>query len=204
MNAPKALARATIDSDDMGPKMRALLPQEQLFVRAFVNDPVEKGAQQRAAKAAGYSATSGPNLGRAANKLMNRPRVVAAILEESQLALRSLAPLALRGLKDLALNAKDPAVRLKALRTIIERTDQLVHAASVDLRVTDERLDRDELTVRLLRELKGAGASREVLLHFFGYSGLSFWEQKLAEADGVKPARDVVDAAYVEIEENAE
>jgi phage terminase small subunit len=169
------------DEDALGPAMTACSKQERIFVRALFEAPGH-GAGARAARAAGYGSKDGATNtpARSANRLFNRPRVIAAIAEMTGQQLRSDGPMAVKVVKDILADVthKD---RLKAARTVFERADPAEQRISADIHhtITDKR-ERDKTTLDFLRMLKAANTNHDALVKIFGFSGLSFYENKLA------------------------
>src|ERR1017187_6124851 len=111
------------DESDLGPAMLALRPQERIFVRELFTSPGH-GAGAKAARAAGYGMKGGAKntAARSANRLFNRPRVIAAIAEMTGQQLRSDGPMAVKTVREI-MKDTDHKDRLKAARTVLERAD---------------------------------------------------------------------------------
>jgi hypothetical protein len=165
-------------SENLGPALAACSPMERKFVRALFDDSGGRGVYARAAKAAGYSDKSVAGLSRAANKLRHRPHVVSAIAEMAKAEIRQRAPLAVKTVMDV-MRRGEPADRLRAARTVLERVDPTEQRVSLDVHVNDA--NKDDLAVKYLKELILMGTPREGLVRFFGFSGLPRYETMLRE-----------------------
>jgi hypothetical protein len=194
------------DESDLGPAMLACSKQERIFVRALFEKPGH-GAGARAARAAGYGSKGGATNtpARSANRLFNRPRVIAAIGEMTGQLLRSEAPMAVKTVKEIMRDTthKD---RLKAARTVIERADPAETRFSGEMRhVISNAPGSDAEGIKLLAWLKSQGANQELLLNMFGLNGLPRLERKLIEFENGQRAEPnggngkPVDAEFVEI-----
>jgi len=169
------------DEDALGPAMAACSKQERLFVRALFAHPGH-GAGARAARLAGYGNAKSPNVTywRAANRLFNRPRVADAIAEMTRLLMRSEAPQAVQAVREI-IKDKTHKDRLKAARAVIDRADPVEQRFVGEMHHTvEDKRERDKTTLDFLRMLKAANTNREALIGIFGFSGLSFYENKLA------------------------
>jgi hypothetical protein len=192
------------DEDELSPKMAACSKQERLFIRALFAHPGH-GAGARSARLAGYGNANSPNVTfwRAANRLFNRPRVIAAIAEMTGQQLRSDGPMAVKTVREI-MKDTDHKDRLKAARTVLERADPVEQRISGEIHhtITDRR-DRDGDTLKYLRHLKDAGVNRDALVKIFGFSGLSIYENKLAalelaeKSGAALPA--VIDGEFTEL-----
>ena len=94
---------------ELGPKMRALANDRQrAFVRALFDAPKKEGRIIWAARAAGYGTaqSSVKSLSVIGSRLNVSDPIQAAISEESQRRLRSLAPSAVKALEGLVDNPK--------------------------------------------------------------------------------------------------
>jgi len=184
-------AKREREEDNHGPAMRSCLPKE----REFVLNRIGGMTRPQAARLAGYGNpnSTAETMAKIALRLSQRPRIVAALVEEAQKALRSMAPDALGSLREV-LTSIDPKAKLRAVEVILARTDPAVTRA--DINVTHEVIDREAEALKALRAFKAQGATREFLENWFGYSGLLRYEKKLAAEDAAKP----IDAEYVEVE----
>lgn len=210
MALSKNFPPADDDVENLGPAMAECTPPERKFVRALFDDDGQKrGLFARAAKAAGYSATSNDGLSRAANKLFHRPRVIAAIQELTKLLIRKDAPMAVRTVREI-MSDKSHRDRLKAARTVLERVDAVEQHHKVDVEINDRRKSHDEQAIEILRYYKSLGLDRDALEKIFGFSGHSILEEKLAKADATRAITherlqradvDVVDVEFSEIPE---
>lgn len=132
--------------------------EERRFVWAYVQNG---GSAADAAKAA-YACKSSNAARASAGRCLARPRVQEAILVYSKIALRELAPLAVRTIKDL-LADDDASVRLKTAKKILSRTDAIIQ--KTELAVT---LSADDQAVSLLKYLLSVSAGQQALEAAFG------------------------------------
>ncbi|MBN9051553.1 MAG: hypothetical protein J0H78_19005 [Rhizobiales bacterium] len=188
---PPALVET--ETDDLGPAMRVCLPKE----REFVLNMLAGMNKAQAARHAGYGLphSTAETMAKTALRLSQRPRVVAALVEEAQKALRSMAPEAIGSLREL-LTTFDPKAKLKAIEVILARTDPAVQR--IDQNVKVEVVDRDAENLKALRAFKASGATRQFLEEWFGYSGLLRYEKMIA----VEDAAQVIDVEYIEVKSN--
>jgi phage terminase small subunit len=170
------------NTDRLGPAMLELNPRERAFVVALFMPDMTGTA---AAKAAGFGVegkSTNATFGRIAHRKLSQAHIVAAIEEESRRVVRSLAPSAVRALREILEDPKHRD-RLKAARTVLERVDpsmmRFEHEHNVRVRATDH----DSEAVAMLRQMRAQGATREVLEWFFGIGGLSRIEKKLAREE---------------------
>ena len=169
------------DESDLGPAMLACSKQERIFVRALFEKPGH-GAGARAARAAGYGSKGGATNtpARSANRLFNRPRVIAAISEMTGQQLRSGGPMAVKTVREIMAD-KTHKDRLKAARTIIERADPAETRFSGEMHHTISNAPgSDEEGLKVLVWLQSMNVPREKQIETLGYSGLPILEAKLA------------------------
>lgn len=105
------------DTEGLGPKMRALNPQQRAFVRALV---MTGGSDHtKAARMAGYGETPGSQRA-AAYRLAHDPKVLAAIKEVAEAEIRTSILVGTRVLQEIAQDVthKD---RLKAATQLLDR-----------------------------------------------------------------------------------
>ena len=178
----KHLIPADDADDDLGPAMAGCSKQERLFVRALF-EHAGHGAGAKAARVAGYGNKDSPTgtFARSANRLFNRPRVIAAIAEVTGQSLRSDGPMAVKTVREI-MKDKTHKDRLKAARTVIERADPAEQRFSgqMDHTITDNRVGSDAEGIKFLAMMKRDGANREFLINFFGANGLPRLEKLLA------------------------
>ena len=186
--------------------MLACSKQERIFVRALF-EKSGHGAGARAARAAGYGSKGGATNtpARSANRLFNRPRVIAAISEMTGQQLRSGGPMAVKTVREIMAD-KTHKDRLKAARTIIERADPAETKFSGEMHHTISNAPgSDAEGIKLLAWLKSQGANQELLLNMFGLNGLPRLERKLIESESSQRGKlngendKPVDAEFVEI-----
>lgn len=170
-----------IPSDfELGPKMLACSAGERRFVWAWVIGDAETYAD--AARDAGYVDNENGAIRRRGHQIMHRERVLAAIEELGKQAYRSQLVPALRANLKLITNASHPDHARTVRATLAslglgERTAVDVNVGgSVDVNHTDAALND-------LRTLIKLCVPREKLVEIFGFSGLSRYEQMLAEQD---------------------
>ncbi len=194
------------DESDLGPAMLACSKQERIFVRALF-EKSGHGAGARTARAAGYGSKGGATNtpARSANRLFNRPRVIAAISEMTGQQLRSGGPMAVKTVREIMAD-KTHKDRLKAARTIIERADPAETKFSGEMHHTISNAPgSDAEGIKLLAWLKSQGANQELLLNMFGLNGLPRLERKLIESESSQRGKlngendKPVDAEFVEI-----
>lgn len=117
-------------------RMAQLTDQQQKFVRAYVANGANGTA---AARAAGYS-ESQPRA--AAYKLLARPPIIEAILQQTLQQLSATVPAAMQVLVDLMRHAQSESVRLQAASKLLEHGGLVVAQHHVH-HVRDERTDEE-------------------------------------------------------------
>jgi hypothetical protein len=120
---------------EWGPAMSALRSERQRrFVCALFEFYGAKGRVSYAARAAGYSASSGRVIRAAGGRLMMDRKIQAAIAEESQRRLRGLAPAAIVAIEKLV---ADPAHRDhgRALAMIVDRASPIASTHDINVNV---------------------------------------------------------------------
>ena len=194
------------DESDLGPAMLGCSKQERIFVRALFEKPGH-GAGARAARAAGYGSKGGATNtpARSANRLFNRPRVIAAIAELTGQSLRSDGPMAVHVTREIMAD-KNHKDRLKAARTVFERADPAETRFSGEMHHTiSSAPGSDTEGIKILAWAKSMEIPREKLIEMFGCNGLPRLERKLIEFEKVQRAEPnggngkPVDAEFVEI-----
>ena len=145
--------------------------------RAFAWHYVFNGANgAAAAKAAGYSdASEGAKV--RAHSLLQRDDVQEAIKALCSRYLFSLAPKAILRLDQLLDDPKHPK-HDKAIEMALSRSGH-GDKSTVDVNV-NVQVNHTDQALKDLQMLKDMGASREMLLETFGYSGLERYEKMLA------------------------
>ena len=169
------------DESDLGPAMLACSKQERIFVRALFEKPGH-GAGARAARAAGYGSKGGATNtpAHSANRLFNRPRVIAAIAELTGQSLRSDGPMAVHVTREIMAD-KNHKDRLKAARTVFERADPAETRFSGEMHHTISNAPgSDAEGLKVLVWLQSMNVPREKQIETLGYSGLPILEAKLA------------------------
>lgn len=168
---------------EYGPKMKAL-PNDRwrLFVLGLLQFG-ERG-QTKAYKAAGYKYKEGDDLGARveASKMAHDPRVLDALHEEAQKALKNLVPMALRVVGDIVDNedAKD-ADRLTGIKMVFDRAG--LHGVA-EQRVVHELADDTEMLAEIRMLAQRNGVPLESLL------GGRLTKQIEGEYKDVTPADD--------------
>lgn len=203
MNLP---AKKDKDWGELGPAMRALSAKHRCFVEFYIFELLHNknkdaiGAKAAAARKAGYGRpNSKPKaVGDIAWRLMQDPRILAAIAEESRNLVRGGAPEAVAALLNLV---RDPEHKdhARAIAMVLDRTDPITTHQQID--VTHRHVDPEQEEIEELRALRSLGTSREKLLELFGGNGLARLE-KLEAQDTARRANEakVIDAEAVEIE----
>jgi phage terminase small subunit len=170
----------------------ACSPQERAFVHHLMTLTPERGFKVRAARLAGFKATTAHNLNSLTQRLLIRPRIIALIAEVTRKQIRTSAPNAVHAVHEI-LADRGHKDRLKAANVILERVDPTV--ARLDVNVRHEVIDRDKEAVEYLRKLKSLGVPHEKLVEELGFSALPRYERLLALEDASKAA-PVIDADY--------
>lgn len=171
------------DTTRLGPAMSALTPRDRLFVVELFRPGASGTAAARAAGFGVKGKSKNTTYGRIAFRKLRQQSIVEAIEEESRRVVRSLAPDAVQVLREI-LGNKRHKDRLKAARTVLERTDPSLslHQHQHDVRVHEADND-DAKAIEFLRQFRQLGAGREFLENVFGRNGLAILESKLAEQD---------------------
>lgn len=126
--------------EDLGPAMLALDARQRRFVVGWLGTRGKNGA--RVARAAGYSAHGQADKVQAC-RLVQNPKIIAAMKEEADRTLDGAAVLAILGLTDLV-GEKDPKIRAAAIDSVLDRTGysrrttQDIRVEHVDTRSTAE------------------------------------------------------------------
>jgi len=195
-----ALTRKEESWGSLGPAMKAL-PNDRYraFVDFYLMEKPGYGAQTNAAKRAGFGKpeTNDQTYRAIAWRIMQDPRVVAALAEEARKMLRGGAPDAVKALQGMV---DDPTHKdhARAVAMVLDRTDPTV--SNQHIAVTHRIVDPIQEEIEELRALRHLGTSREKLLEIYGGNGLDRLEALEAE-DAATKAR-VVNAKVVEQEPN--
>jgi phage terminase small subunit len=140
--------------NELGPAMRALKPKWQAFVCAYLLEPPGRGAQVNAARKAGYGTpkTKPVQMANIAWRLMQEPRIVAAIAEESRKMLRTGSPEAVNALLNMV---RDPEHKshARAVEMVLARSDPPVVHQTMTVEHRHSNDDMIELARRLAQEL---------------------------------------------------
>lgn len=187
-----------------GPAMTLLRPRQRRFVEALFEQRPGYGAYSGAARVAGYGNKEGTStaesIGAIAQRLLSDDKVIAAIAEVAKKRIRADAPAAVRAVADIV-NDPTHKDRLRAATTILERIDPVETKHSVA--VTHEIVDHTRDAVDMLRRLLEIGATREMLVKEFGFTGLSRYEKLLAIEDAKKVGA-VIDGDFAVIDVETE
>jgi hypothetical protein len=128
---------------------------------AFVRQHVRLGGvnASAAAVAAGY----GTGAGVTAHRLLRKPHVLQAIRLEAERSLNAGLPIGTTVLQELAQNANNEAVRLKAATELIDRGGlRLMNLSQHTVVIKDERSD-DELRAQIMRLQRELGLDARVI-----------------------------------------
>lgn len=185
-----------LSTPDWPEPLRAL-PTNKM--RSFVLNYISHRVGARASREAGYLPETATALDHAQNayELLHRDDVIEAIVAMTKLQLRSLAPAAIAALKELIEQPGRDAARVRAITTVLERTDAVVN--KVDVTHT-HHFDPIRVTLDEIVRLRSAGATREAIMLALGLQSdfeMSHYENLLAQE---KP---VIDAEFEEISEPA-
>jgi len=183
---------------ELGPYMKAL-PNDRFraFVTFYLMERPGRGAQTNAAKRAGFGKpeTLDHTYHQIAWRLMQDPRIVAALAEEARKMLRGGAPDAVKALQDMVYDSthKDHA---RAVAMVLDRTDPTV--SNSHIAVTHRIVDpvQEELAEYLAAIELGAGP--EKLRDLFGGNRIAHLEALAAE-DAARKAK-VIEAKVIEQE----
>jgi hypothetical protein len=193
---------------ELGPAMKAL-PSDRwrAFVEFYLIETCTnknknfKGAKEAAARKArfGKPNSSATTLSQIGYRILQDPRMIAAIAEEGRKFLRSsIAPEAIKALENMV---RDPEHKdhARAVAMVLDRTDPLVAHQQID--VTHKHVDADQEGIEELRALRQLGTSHEKLVELFGGNGLARLEA-LEAADTAQRAQHakVIEGEAVEIE----
>jgi hypothetical protein len=166
--------------------------------RAFAWHYVFNGANgSAAARAAGFSDASEACKVRA-HQLLQRDDIQAAIKALCSRYLFSLAPKAILRLDQLLDDPKHPK-HDKAIEMALSRSGH-GDRSTVDVNISGTvTVNHTDQALNDLKMLKDMGASREMLLETFGFSGLERYERMLA--DRARLAAPVIEGEFEEIEQ---
>lgn len=185
-------AIAKLSAPDWPEPLRAL-PTDRM--RFFVLHYLQHRNGARAAKEAGYFANkehaTALDFAQTAYELLHRQDVIDATLAMTKLQLRSLAPAAIAALKEMVEAPGRDAARVRAVTTVLERTDAAVQKVEVNHPFDPIRVTLDEIV-----RLRSAGATREAIMLALGFQSdfeMTHYESLLAKE---KP---VIDADYEEL-----
>jgi phage terminase small subunit len=133
----------------LGPKMSALVPKRQAFVRALMNQGTRNASD--AYRTAGYSQNSDLSVRVNASILMHDEAVQEAIQEEAKRRITAMLPLAIETVATIMENPQEGgATRLKAATVVMDRGG--VHAVSERI-VSEAPLERDPDQVKRIMAL---------------------------------------------------
>jgi len=139
---------AEVPDEDCGPAMRALNQRQRKFVLAYLafgsKATTLYGLATRAARAAGYKASSRQSMSKQGFILMHNPKVLSALREEAMVKSALIGPLLMEQLALMAISEKDPRLRFQAMLATLDRTGYHVvtehHVKTEDVSKTEEAL----------------------------------------------------------------
>jgi len=143
------------DWGELGPAMRALSSDKRrAFVCAYLLEPPGRCAQINAARKAGYGTprTKPGHMANIAWRLMQDPRLVAAIAEESRKMLRVGSPEAVNALLNMV---RDPEHKshARAVEMVLARSDPPVVHQTMTVEHRHSEGDMIELVRRFAKEI---------------------------------------------------
>lgn len=155
---------ATLTRDEYPPEVRDL-PNNRM--RLFVLHYVRCQNAARASKEAGYLPETATSLDHAQRgyELLQRQDVCDAIISLTRKQLRSLAPAAIGALKEMIEQPGRDAARVRAVTTVLERTDAAV--SKLDVHHT-HTFDPIKVTLDEIVRLQTANASRDAIMLALG------------------------------------
>jgi hypothetical protein len=178
---------------ELGPKMQACSPSERKFVWLYVTGD---GNATQAAREAGYVDNGNGAIRVRAHALLHRARVQEAIRELSIGMFGNLLPTAVRAAADL-LSKPDHPDHAGIVKSMLSRLG-LAEKSGVDVTVAGSvQVNHTDAALDDLQKLLELGVSRERLLETFGFSGLTRYEQMLAERQR-RLGGPVIDAEVVD------
>jgi len=199
-NAQMATKISLDDPTTWGPAMAACTEKERRFAYAMATAAGDSAAE--CARLAGYKNTPDKQGGIArhrAYELSHREHVKAAIRECAGVELQMLAGLALRTMREVLLDKKNPD-RAKVAGTILSRIG-FGESANVNLTGAIAVVDHERSAVEDLRQAIALGFPDAKLLEMFGFSGLDRYRRRMAEEDGNAPK--LIEATAVELPRGA-
>lgn len=113
-----AITDPAAEEQSFGPAMLALDPRQRAFVIATF---VQPGNATAAARAAGYERQSASAVRVQGHRLMNNPKIGAAILELGRTILQTATPQMVKSLMTLALTSSNEEIRRKASVNLLDR-----------------------------------------------------------------------------------
>jgi phage terminase small subunit len=140
--------------NELGPAMQALKPKWRAFVCAYLLEPPGMGAQVNAARRAGYGTpkTKPAHMANIAWRLMQEPRIIAAIAEESRKMLRSGSPQAVNALMAMVADPEHKS-HARAVEMVLARSDPPEFRQTMTVEHKHNNDDMIELAKRLAQEL---------------------------------------------------
>jgi hypothetical protein len=169
----------------LGPAAQACSERERKFAFLIAINATGGDATAAAARA-GYGKVSWGGLKVTAHHLLHRERVIAAVSEFTRNSFRGLESVCVAKIRKIVENEKhrDHAKVCLSLLSRFGYSEQ----TRTEVNVTGSiAVDHTSAALEDLRKLKSLGFSREQLIQNFGFSGLSRYEQLLAERDARAP-----------------
>jgi hypothetical protein len=164
------------DEASMGPAVKALSPQNRVFVYELAVGPSGYGALVRAVRVAKFCTPTSSNesVQAHAGRTLHRADVQEALKELGGKRMRIAAFVAMRSLESIAANPEHPHC-VKAAQIL------LGHAFPVESthHITVEKIDHTRQALDELRTLRRLGVAREKLIELYGADGLFHLEQQL-------------------------
>jgi hypothetical protein len=182
------------DEPRLGPAMAALPRKSwQEFVRQLFHQEPGFGNHTRALRAVpelyrGRKDKQGHR--QAAYRLMQDPRIQAAIAEEAQNFIRSTGPAAAQMLNRLVLN-ENHRDHARGIAMVLDRVAPIETKHVIDVR---HHRTLDEEALAALETMRQMNMSKEQLISFFGEAGLRRYEGMLADK-----AKPVIEATAIEV-----
>jgi len=149
------------DEASFGPAMQALNERQRLFVRAMVQFPAAKAA--KLARMAGYGVVEGSStrvMDQIGYRLVHDDKVLAAVHEETEKAIRRGGLVGIAGMIEIATDKNSP----ERLRACIALADRAGFPAKTEHKVVVEHTDDSRMLAFAERLAGELGIGREKLL----------------------------------------
>jgi hypothetical protein len=179
----------------MGPAMAALPPHWQAFVRELFHQKPGFGNHTRALRAVPElcKGRKDPKYHRQkAYRLMQDPRIQAAIAEEAANFIRMTGPAAAQMLNRLVLN-ENHRDHARGIAMVLDRVAPIETKHVIDVR---HHRTLDEEALEALKTMRSMNMTNEQLIAFFGERGLARYQGMLADK-----AKPVIEGEAVEVKE---